>query len=64
MLQVFISLIEPAGATALTGPHQSLIVSILSAGTVSSKLLPKYSRLDLTFFDSSLVLSLQVTWLR
>lgn len=64
MFQVFISLIEPAGATALTGPHQSLIVSILSAGTVSSKLLYTYRRLDLTGRDSSLVLLLQVTWLR
>src|SRR6195952_5836286 len=30
---VFIQIIEGTGATALTGPHQSLIVSILSAGT-------------------------------
>ncbi|WPH00813.1 Hypothetical protein R9X50_00364300 [Acrodontium crateriforme] len=29
----FIQLIEGSGATKLTGPHQSLIVSILSAGT-------------------------------
>ena len=31
--QVFISIIEGPKATALSGPHQSLIVSILSAGT-------------------------------
>jgi len=30
---VFIELIEGPGQTALTGPHNSLIVSILSAGT-------------------------------
>jgi len=29
----FISIIEPSGATSLSGPHNSLIVSILSAGT-------------------------------
>jgi len=29
----FISIIEPAGVTSLSGPHNSLIVSILSAGT-------------------------------
>ena len=31
--KVFIQIIEGPTATALTGPHQSLIVSILSAGT-------------------------------
>jgi hypothetical protein len=30
---VFIQSIEPAGATALSGPHNSLITSILSCGT-------------------------------
>lgn len=30
---VFVEIIEGQGATSLTGPHNSLIVSILSAGT-------------------------------